>query len=96
MTKLTTLLTETAGLFGFRWLDNIRGRWLGRIGGILGKFTEHQQTFTRGRCSLTWWAFFGRIDGKAELEAGGVMTQIFNVSEPMQANGKSTCWYTGE
>ena len=39
MTRLTTLLRGTAGLFGFRWLDNIRGRRLGRIGGILGKFS---------------------------------------------------------
>jgi len=38
MTRLTALLTGTAGLFGFRWLDNIRGWRLGRIGGILGKF----------------------------------------------------------
>ena len=39
MTRLTTLLRGTAGLFGFRWLDNIRGRRLGRIGGIPGKFS---------------------------------------------------------
>ena len=38
MTRLTTLLTGIAGLFGFRWLDSIRGWWLGGIGGILGKF----------------------------------------------------------
>ena len=38
MTGLTTLLTGIAGLFGFRWLDIIRGWWLGRIGRILGKF----------------------------------------------------------
>ncbi len=36
MTRLTTLLRGTAGLFGFWWLDNIRGR---RLGGIPGKFS---------------------------------------------------------
>lgn len=39
MTRLTTLLRGTAGLFGFRRLDNIRGRRLGRVRGILGKYS---------------------------------------------------------
>ena len=40
MTGLTTLVRGTAGLFGFGWLDNIRGRRLGRIGGIHRKFGD--------------------------------------------------------
>lgn len=39
MAQLATLTTGTIGLFGFRRLDNIRGRRLGRVRGILGKYS---------------------------------------------------------
>jgi len=40
MALLAALTKGFVRLFGFRWLDNIRGRRLGRIGGILGKFGD--------------------------------------------------------
>jgi len=54
MTRLTPLLTGTAGLFGFGRLDNIRGWRLGRIGGILGKFGDlfGKLSYPLSKCSV--------------------------------------------
>ncbi len=40
MPRLTALTAGTIGLFGFRWLNNIRGWWFGRVRGILGEFSH--------------------------------------------------------
>ncbi len=40
MAQLATLTTGTIGLFGYRRLDNIRGRRLGRVRGILREFSD--------------------------------------------------------